>query len=289
MLASPMATLQSNRSSGSPALHYMEGSKNGPPLVLLHGLGRCWEDFAALIPSLLPHWHLFALDHAGHGQSERRPEGYLVRDYVTDTSRFLEDEIPHGAVLHGHSLGAMVALAVAAQRPDLVARVILEDPPFNTMGSRIAETPWQSLFVGFREIARRGDGLERTAAALGQIPVCTAVGMTTLGRIRSSEAIQFSARCLAMVDPEIFTPVIAGRWLEGFDEGALFREVTCPVLLLQGDPQCGAALTDLDADAAQTACTRLRRINFPNTSHLIHHEQPEAVLTAIDEFTSNLL
>ena len=91
-----------------------------------------------------------------------------------------------------------------------------------------------------------------------------------------------------MVDPEIFTPVIAGRWLEGFDEGALFRTVTCPVLLLQGDLQCGAALTDLDADAAQAGCSRLRRIKFPTTSHLIHHEQPQAVLTAIDEFTSDL-
>ena len=280
--------LHNRRSSGSPALHSMEGPIHGPPFVLLHGLGRCWEDYQSLIPSLLSTWHLFALDHRGHGQSEAASGRYLVNDYASDAGQFLRGEVPGRAVLYGHSLGAMVALAVAVERPEAIAGIILEDPPFHSMGRRIGDTPWQSLFVAFQQIARGQQGIELAAKSLSEIRVRTSDGVTTLGQLRSPEAIRFNAKCLTRVDPDIFTPVIEGRWLEGYDEQLLFRRVTCPVLLLQGDPQGGGALTDTDAEAAQGACSRLRRIKFQKCSHLIHHEQPAAVLAAIEEFVEDI-
>jgi pimeloyl-ACP methyl ester carboxylesterase len=257
---------------------------DGPPLVLLHGLGRCWEDFESLIPALRSDWHLFALDHRGHGQSEAVTGRYFVTDYVADAVQFLKREIPNRAVLYGHSLGAMVALAVAVEQPNSVAGVILEDPPFHTMGQHIGQTPWQSLFVAFQEIARRKQSVDRAATALAEIRVPTPDGVKTLGQLRSREALQFSARCLSVVDPDIYTPVLEGRWLEGYDERSLFRSLARPVLLLQGDPKSGGALTDDDAATAQAVCSQLRRIKFPDTGHLIHHEQPRAVLAAIAEF-----
>lgn len=72
-------------------------------------------------------------------------------------------------VLFGHSLGAMVAAAVAAEVPDRVRAIILEDPPFHTLGNRIEGSAWQAQFIGMQEIARRGGSVEDITDALAEI------------------------------------------------------------------------------------------------------------------------
>src|SRR5688572_4782194 len=106
--------------AGPVRLHVAAGPRHGPPLLMLHGVLRAWTDFA-------PRWQLFALDHRGHGESARA-ERYLVVDYAADAVALVRDRLP-GVVLYGHSLGALAAVAVAAELPDLVRAVILEDPP----------------------------------------------------------------------------------------------------------------------------------------------------------------
>jgi pimeloyl-ACP methyl ester carboxylesterase len=258
--------------------------------LFLHGVGRCGEDYSEFASALVAEWRVRALDFRGHGGSERTPGQYLVTDYVRDTVAFVRDEIRQPALIYGHSLGAMVALAVAATLPDLVRGIVLEDPPFHTMGRRIAQTPWQALFAGMRGVARSVSVIEQLAAALAElsVPVAGRSSPARLGELRSAESLRFSARCLAQLDPEVFTPVIEGRWLDGYDERALFAQVRCPVLLLQGDPSAGGAMTDVDAEAALGALPVCRRVRFPGVSHLIHQDQPAAALRALLEFATTL-
>jgi pimeloyl-ACP methyl ester carboxylesterase len=93
----------------------------------LHGLARGWQSFLPLIPTLALRWQVYALDQRGHGKSERA-NSYFAIDYVPDIVGFLRHEIRRPTVLYGHSLGAMVAAAVAAEAIDLVRAIILEDP-----------------------------------------------------------------------------------------------------------------------------------------------------------------
>jgi pimeloyl-ACP methyl ester carboxylesterase len=253
-------------------------------------VGRCAEDYRQFAAGLVTHWHVHALDFRGHGGSDRAPGKYLVTDYAGDTMAFVRAEIHRPVLIYGHSLGAMVALAVAAALPGLVRGIVLEDPPFHTMGRRIAQTPWQALFVGMRGVAQSVSGIEQLAAALAElsVPVAGRSSPARLGELRSAESLRFSARCLAQLDPEVFTPVIEGRWLDGYDERSLFARVRCPVLLLQGDPSAGGAMTDLDAEAAMGALPVCRRVRFPGVGHLIHQDQPAAALRALLEFTTTL-
>src|SRR5262245_38718842 len=104
------------RSRTSPALHYVEGPANGPTLVLLHGVARNGTDWQNLMPELVKEWHVVALDHRGHGESERSAAGdYLVIDYVRDAAAFVREHCRRPMTVFGHSLGAMVALGVAAE------------------------------------------------------------------------------------------------------------------------------------------------------------------------------
>src|SRR5947209_9478255 len=95
------------------SLNCARGPAHGPPMLFLHGVLRCWQDFLPLIAPLTTRWHVHALDFRGHGRSSPRSGRYRVVDYVEDAAAFLRHGCDEPAVVYGHSLGAMVALAVA--------------------------------------------------------------------------------------------------------------------------------------------------------------------------------
>lgn len=259
---------------------------SGPVLLLLHGVTRCGADWEPLLPAFAENWTVIALDQRGHGASPRAGS-YLVTDYVADAVRFVREEISEPIVIFGHSLGAMAAAAVAAELPDRVGGIILEDPPFHTMGNRIAGTAWQAQFIGMRAAAETGGSTEAITDALADIrlPV-SGGGFKRLGELRDRASLAWSAQCLSQLDPGVLTPVIEGRWLDGYDfPDALFR-VRCPALLLQADPSAGGALTDDDAEAAATAMGSCHRVHFPGCGHNLHRDRPEAVLRVVEDFAN---
>ncbi len=270
--------------NGPPALHFVEGPVCGPPLLLLHGVTRNWRDWEPQLPELTREWHVMALDHRGHGESTRKVGEYLVADYARDAADFVRATFTAPVTVMGHSLGAMVALSLAAECADTVAGLVLEDPPFHTMGRGIAETPYRAQFAGMQEVARRGGDLNVMTEALAEIQLPTPQGPVRLGDSRDRAALQFSAECLVHVDPEVFTPLIAGRWLEGFNYESLWSRVTCPVLLLQGDPAAGGAFTDADVALAQRVLATQRHICFAGVGHQIHRTRPDEVLFAVRDF-----
>ena len=57
-------------------VNYAEGPDNGPALVLVHGQGMQWEDYARVLPDLAQRYHVFAVDCFGHGESSHDPALY---------------------------------------------------------------------------------------------------------------------------------------------------------------------------------------------------------------------
>lgn len=248
---------------------------DGPPgartLLLLHGVTRNWRDWEPLLPELTHEWRVVALDHAGHGDSERA-SAYRVADYTRYVADFVREHFREPPVVFGHSLGAMAARGIAAECP--VAGAVLEDPPFHTMGRDIAATPYRAQFAGMQTVARRGGDLEAMTDALADIRISET---QRLGDVRDRESLRFSAECLAKVDPEIFTPLVAGEWLLGFDHVGLWPRVRCPVLLLQADPASGGTLSEADAAIAERALAKCRLVRFPGIGHQIHRTSPAHV------------
>lgn len=271
-------------SAATPALRYLAADSERPTLLLLHGVTRCAEDFKPLFDLLSPHWRIVALDHRGHGDSERAAS-YLVTDYAADAVRFVRNELAVPVVIHGHSLGAMVAAAVALELPDLVRGVVLEDPPFHTMGAHIHSSVWQAQFTGMREVAQHGGTVEQLTDALADIRLPFPGGTTNrLGDSRDRTSLRWSAECLAKLDPEVLTPLIEGRWLDSYDTADIAARIRCPVTLLQADVKVGGALSDGDAQAFTRAAANCRLEKFPGSGHLLHWLQPERIAQLINTF-----
>ena len=92
---------------GNLSLNVYRGPEAGTPLIFVHGVLRCWQDFRPLFPYFGYDWTCFALDHRGHGGSERAGGEYEVMHYVGDIVQFVEtqfldefDSRPQVTVMH---------------------------------------------------------------------------------------------------------------------------------------------------------------------------------------------
>ena len=149
--------------AGGVDLTLVEGPDTGPPLVLLAGMLDRWTGYEAVLPLLGPHFRILLLEHRGHGTSGYAPGGdYRVIDYANDVVSLIEEEVRDRTLISGNSLGGMIALNVAARRPDLVQAIAIEDAPL-----LIAELPnWPShwLFPFFGVVARMLESWRATGA-----------------------------------------------------------------------------------------------------------------------------
>ena len=102
------------------------GPPAAPPLVLLHALGETGSDWDNVAPVFARHWRVYAPDLRGHGRSDW-PGDYSAELMRTDTLGFLNALALDRVHLIGHSLGGMVAYLFAAEHPERIGHLILED------------------------------------------------------------------------------------------------------------------------------------------------------------------
>lgn len=266
--------------SGEVRLNYAQSAANGPPLLLLHGVTRCWKSFLTVAPSLATRWQIHAIDFRGHGTSSPRPEQYRVVHYLEDALTFLQQQIGKPAVVYGHSLGAMVAAALGAAAPELVRGLILEDPPFDTMGSRITENNLHSYFSGIQPLAGSREPVATVAEKLAEIRLSSPGSDQSIrvGDTRDPSSVRFSASCLTRLAPEVLSPIVAGQWLQGYDRDHILKNIDCPTLLLQADVQTGGMLTDADAASVKEKLADCTHVKIPEVGHMIHWLQPDTTL-----------
>ena len=101
---------------------------DGPPLVLLHGIGSGSASWEAQLDALSAGFHTIAWDAPGYGGSDplpgETPPKAAYGDAVADLVVGLGLERVH---LLGHSLGGLIAASFAARHPGRVSSVILSD------------------------------------------------------------------------------------------------------------------------------------------------------------------
>ena len=264
------------------------GPANGPTLLLLHGVLRGWRDFAPLWPALVPGWHVHALDHRGHGDSSRA-DRYLVRDYADDVLALVRDQFPGPLVLYGHSLGAWVAVTVAAHLPDRVSAVILEDPPAPAFLLDVSASSWYDLWRQMQALAGSTAPLAELTRRLADLRVSGADGsLRRLGEVRDAASLRFSAAYLQRLDPAVLPPLLENRWLDGFDVAGTWAAVRCPTLLLRGDPALGGMLTRVQAEELLAPLSEGWLVDVPSAGHLIHWQAIEPTCRIVLGFLESL-
>ncbi|MEV4756665.1 alpha/beta hydrolase [Micromonospora sp. NPDC049559] len=114
----------------------------GDPLVLMHGglVDARW--FAPNLDALAERFHVYTPERRGHGHTPDVEGPITYQLMADDTIAFLETVVREPADLVAHSDGAVVALLVAMQRPELVRRLVSISGGFNKSGEAVPDAEW---------------------------------------------------------------------------------------------------------------------------------------------------
>lgn len=120
-------------------LHLYRYGTAGPLDVLaIHGMAGHGQRWKTLAEQHLPDYAVGAPDLIGHGHSTWSAPWTLDAN-VEALSALLENEAGKPVVVVGHSFGGMIALYLAAARPDLVGSLVLLDPAVSLDGRWMRE------------------------------------------------------------------------------------------------------------------------------------------------------
>jgi len=103
---------------------YEEGSGPGAPIVLLHCYTCSLHWWDRLAPILARDHRVIRIDLLGHGGSQKPSSGYSIDDQAELVAGALDRLGAQGAVVVGHSMGFVVAVAVADRASQLVDRLV---------------------------------------------------------------------------------------------------------------------------------------------------------------------
>jgi glycerol-3-phosphate dehydrogenase len=109
-------------------IHYADFGGSGTPVVCVHGLGGSHVNWLATAPLLARSSRVFAPDLAGFGRTPPAGRSSSVEANRALLDRFLGEVVRAPAVLVGNSMGGLISLLQAAERPQTVAGLVLLDP-----------------------------------------------------------------------------------------------------------------------------------------------------------------
>jgi pimeloyl-ACP methyl ester carboxylesterase len=250
------------------------GTEGAPEVLLIHGFGDnslVWDRFAA---SLVAHCSLLAVDLRGHGHSAWDPSGaYVLSDLVADVLQVLEQMGPAPVMLIGHSLGAHVAVRIAAARRDRVRALV-------TVDCALRPNPLSASHVRrkFRERRRLYQSPADYVTALHeQLPLARAELLATLaeGALRVNEAGLCEERCdsrLANMDDTIDREATL----------AAFRQVGRPILLVRGEGSAILSRADAADLVGQVPQSRSSGVAF--AGHTVMLDNPEGFCAVVQPY-----
>jgi pimeloyl-ACP methyl ester carboxylesterase len=256
-------------------MRYFVGGE-GPPLVLVHGLGGAASNWTELAPLLVERNRLLVPDLPGHGRSTALPAVSGLEPFADRVALVAEREGMLPAPVVGHSLGGMIVLRLALRRPADVQALVLAGAAGLSIGN-VWGRQLLSIFTSVRpgRLAARYRGWVSRSPLLrrlvfGFVSVADPVGLT-------DEAVEgFLAGQLLHTDVDS-----AWQALRRDDPRQELEHVRCPVLVLWGSEDVQLPLDDA-FEYTRRLRARLRVI--PGCGHLLIGERPDACADAIERF-----
>lgn len=128
---------------------YYEEAGEGPPLVLLHGLGASLEDWEYQVPDLSKYFRVITPDLRGFGRSARGSLAASIPCFARDVAGLLEHLGVREFFLMGYSMGGATALQLTLDNPKAVTRLIIANsvPTFRPQTLRQHFEVWYRMVV----------------------------------------------------------------------------------------------------------------------------------------------
>jgi pimeloyl-ACP methyl ester carboxylesterase len=274
---------------GGP-VHVVDHGGDGPPMLLVHGLGGSLVDWCDVAEPLSHRHHVWSLDLVGFGRTPLA--GRLA---TVAANQGLVDRVAKRVggggpvVLVGNSMGGLIGILEASRRPERVSALVLVDP---------------ALPVA------RGVRLEVMLAVMFMVMVRPRVGpwmIRSHGRLRGAERLVDDVLKLCSVDVSRISPaareaeIELTRWRQRQDDAPRaflqaarsllqwlwhrdtveehIRRVQAPTLLIHGDRDNLVRVSASGAVASLRPDWSFRVL--ANTGHIPQLERPETFVKLV--------
>lgn len=250
---------------GQVADVFVETSGQGAPLLCLHTAGSDSRQYHGVMAShqLAKHWQAIAFDMPAHGRSmPARPwdgEAYKLdqADYLAWCVAVIEQVVRKPVTVLGCSMGAAMALVLAASRPDLVSAVVALEAPVRPRGRRNA----------FLTHAQVNGGWHTSAYVRGLMSPSSPVSH------RRGAAWIYSQGAPGVYDGDLMF------YSDEFDGELVAKSIDgkrTPVVLMTGDYDFSAVIADAHALSVWIEDSRV--VEMPGLGHFPMTEHPAALL-----------
>lgn len=244
----------------------------GPAMILVHGTGADGSTWDGVLPGLAKNHRVIDYDRRGYRGS---PHSAVIdyRVHGRDLEALIEGLAAGPAVLVGWSSGGTVCLDLASRRPDLVAHVIVMESPVHGIRNGTPELFKTVALV--RWLQARGRQDEAVTLFL-QFASKTIDGGNAFDRAPSE-----SRAALLANRQVILAELGAGRFgpLGEYVNYRALAKTQLPITWLIGGDSA-RWYNRIAADAARKIPT-IRVEKLPHTSHLMHHERPDAFIGSV--------
>jgi pimeloyl-ACP methyl ester carboxylesterase len=249
--------------SGITMAYQEAGPEDGPPLILLHGLGDTSRSWIFLLPELAKRNRVYVLDLRGHGQTEGPACCYALPDLAYDVVTFMDAMKIESAAIVGHSLGSFIGQHLAAAYGSRVRRLVLIGSADTTVGIEVVDWLWSQTMTF-------DAGLSSAFVDEWQSNP-TPVNADFLAKVKSETSA---------VPVRVWKGVARALLTE--DHRRFLDEVKAPTLILWGekDPMFPRACQDRLQKALPHAVFKA----YADVGHNVHWEIPKQVTEDIEAF-----
>jgi 2-hydroxy-6-oxonona-2,4-dienedioate hydrolase len=272
--------------------YYEDGT--GEPLVLLHGgqfgSGYSLDAWSLVLPTLARHFHVYALDKLGQGQTGN-PKGddYTFDALLAHTYGWLQAAGIRGAHLVGHSRGGLLITRLAQEHPEVAKSLVIVDS--NTLAPDVPSFPGGKFY---EDIAKRTPPGPATRETVRMEPEAQSFSHAHITDDFTSRLLENALLPVRVESDERMKVVANQTWFPtmGRAKAEALRLIEAqgmpvPTLIIWGMNDVSAPLQVhglplIDLIAAKTPRTDVVLIN--QTGHYVMREQPDAFVRALRGF-----
>jgi pimeloyl-ACP methyl ester carboxylesterase len=262
------------------------GQDGKPALVLVHGgldHARSWDWVAR---SLREHYHVYALDLRGHGNSAWAPGAmYSIAEHVLDLSVLLDIIGEFPVRLIGHSLGGVIVLHYAGIYPERVLKAVSIEGMGFPEGHRV-HGPAPDRLRGWIERSREVEKRQQKAypsleAAVARMKEANPHLSDEVARHLTLHGTNWDADGSMVWKFDNYVRAFSPYGHHIADATEVYGRITSPVLMFWGLESFAPPPED---DRRIKAMRNCRLVTVPKAGHWVHHDQLDLFLKETSAF-----
>ncbi len=259
---------------------HARGSHGRPPVLFLHGVGGAAWSWEPQVRAVAAERAAFAWEARGHGIAARCQDAGLA-DYAVDAGEALDAVLARDGrpIIAAHSMGGILAFALAADRPNDVAGLFLIEPVYAADGAAGHGGPIAPLLG---RLAAPLVGSVLRDGYVGRFLSRTVFDGSFADRTRKERAWRRQRQQVPVEYPRMMREAFTGP--TGFPIRDFARELRCPVVMLDGSAASAAPrFPELVAALRDTLGERFEYRTIDG-GHYLQLDRPDAVTARLLEF-----